>query len=325
VSGPLDTSDDPVTAAPAAETHPVLEISQGREAVVGAMTVRRVLPRRLRRTVGAWCFADHMGPLLVTERQGLDIGPHPHIGLHTVTWLLAGEVLHRDSLGSEQVIRPGQLNLMTAGQGVAHSEEGTGSYRGEVHGVQLWVAQPEATRHGPPAFEHHAELPELSLGDGRARVLVGEAGGVSSPARTDTPLVGLDGALEAGASRWPLRPDFEYAVVVLSGSVGIDDKAVVPGQLAYLGEGGRHPADDGAGAGAAVRRRAVRGADPHVLELRRPHPGGDRRRRPRLERRRAALRGGRVPTDPHPVTAAGVASRVVIPLSGCGCSSRRSD
>jgi quercetin 2,3-dioxygenase len=237
VSGPLDTSDDPVTAAPAAETHPVLEISQGREAVVGAMTVRRVLPRRLRRTVGAWCFADHMGPLLVTERQGLDIGPHPHIGLHTVTWLLAGEVLHRDSLGSEQVIRPGQLNLMTAGQGVAHSEEGTGSYRGEVHGVQLWVAQPEATRHGPPAFEHHAELPELSLGDGRARVLVGEAGGVSSPARTDTPLVGLDGALEAGASRWPLRPDFEYAVVVLSGSVGIDDKAVVPGQLAYLGEG----------------------------------------------------------------------------------------
>jgi redox-sensitive bicupin YhaK (pirin superfamily) len=237
VSGPLDTSDDPIAAASTVETQPVVEITPGREAVVGTMTVRRVLPRRLRRTVGAWCFADHMGPHLVTERQGLDIGPHPHIGLHTVTWLLAGEVLHRDSLGSEQVIRPGQLNLMTAGHGVAHSEEGTGSYRGEVHGVQLWVAQPESTRHGAPAFEHHAELPELSLGDGRARLLVGEAGGVRSPARADTPIVGLDGALEAGASRWPLRPDFEYAVIVLSGSVAIDDKAVVPGQLAYLGEG----------------------------------------------------------------------------------------
>jgi redox-sensitive bicupin YhaK (pirin superfamily) len=214
-----------------------VEISEGREATVGAMTVRRVLPRRLRRTVGAWCFADPMGPHLVNEQHGLDIGPHPHMGLHTVTWLLAGEVLHRDSLGSEQVIRPGQLNLMTAGNGVAHSEEGTGRYRGEVHGVQLWVAQPEATRHGAAAFEHHADLPEISVGAGRARLLVGTVDDVTSPARTDTAIVGLDGTLDAGASRWPLRPDFEYAVVVLTGSVAVDDKAVVPGPLAYLGEG----------------------------------------------------------------------------------------
>jgi redox-sensitive bicupin YhaK (pirin superfamily) len=177
-----------------------------------------------------------MGPATVTEEHGIDVAPHPHIGLQTVTWLFAGEILHRDSLGSEQLIRPGQLNLMTAGNGVAHSEEGT-AYRGEVHGVQLWVAQPEATRHGPAAFEHHPELPEVSLGAGRARVLVGSVGDVTSPARADTAIVGVDGALDAGASRWLLRPDFEYAVMVLAGSIGIDDQAVVPGQLAYLGEG----------------------------------------------------------------------------------------
>jgi redox-sensitive bicupin YhaK (pirin superfamily) len=201
------------------------------------MTVRRVLPRRLRRTVGAWCFADHMGPHLVTEQHGVDIGPHPHIGLHTVTWLLDGEILHRDSLGSEQVIRPGQLNLMTAGHGVAHSEEATGSYRGRLHGMQLWVAQPESTRHDPPAFEHHAELPRVSVGSGDGTVIVGSFGDVTSPARADTPIVGVDGSLSPGASTWPLRADFEHAVVVTSGSVAVDGEIVVPGQLAYLGQG----------------------------------------------------------------------------------------
>jgi redox-sensitive bicupin YhaK (pirin superfamily) len=87
------------------------------------------------------------------------VAPHPHIGLQTVTWLLAGEALHRDSLGTEQVIAPGQLNLMTAGHGVSHSEEGTGRRHGEIHGVQLWVAQPSSARDGPPAFEHHGALP----------------------------------------------------------------------------------------------------------------------------------------------------------------------
>jgi redox-sensitive bicupin YhaK (pirin superfamily) len=127
-----------------------------------------------------------MGPAEVTEEGGLDIGPHPHIGLQTVTWLLSGEVLHRDSLGSEQTIRPGQLNLMTAGRGVAHSEEGTGKYRGEAHGIQLWVALPQATRQGDPSFEHHAELPHVELPGGQATVLVGQFGPASSPARRDT-------------------------------------------------------------------------------------------------------------------------------------------
>jgi redox-sensitive bicupin YhaK (pirin superfamily) len=238
MSGPVDLADtSDVAESAGAAPAPTVEVMQGREATVGQITVRRVLPRRLRRSVGAWCFADHMGPTLVDETHTVDIGPHPHLGLHTVTWLIAGELLHRDSLGSEQVIRPGQLNLMTAGHGVAHAEEATGDYRGQLAGVQMWVAQPEETRHGAPAFEHHPELPQVSLGAGEATVLVGAFGDVMSPARADTPLVGVDGVLTAGASRWPLRPDFEYAVVVLDGVVGINDKAIMPGQLGYLGEG----------------------------------------------------------------------------------------
>jgi redox-sensitive bicupin YhaK (pirin superfamily) len=238
MSGPVSTIDAPPTEARASAARPAcVEVTPSRESVVGAMPVRRALPRRERRTVGAWCFADHMGPELVTETQGLDIGPHPHTGLHTVTWLVAGEVLHRDSLGSEQVIRPGQLNLMTAGQGVTHSEEATGRYRGQLHGVQLWVAQPEATRHGPAAFEHHGELPRVELDNAVATVLVGSFAGAASPARHDTPLVGVDVALWPGTGAWPLEPAFEHARVVLEGEVLVGDQAVRPGQLGYLGRG----------------------------------------------------------------------------------------
>ena len=238
MSGPVGVADASPTDAQASAVKPAcVEITPSRESVVGAMRVRRALPRIGRRTVGAWCFADHMGPELVTETRGLDIGPHPHTGLHTVTWLVAGEVLHRDSLGSEQVIRAGQLNLMTAGQGVTHSEEATGRYRGRLHGVQLWVAQPEATRHGPAAFEHHAELPRVELGDAVATVLVGSLAGAASPARRDTALVGADVALGPGTGAWPLAPSFEHALVVLDGEVLVDDRVVRPGQLAYLGAG----------------------------------------------------------------------------------------
>jgi redox-sensitive bicupin YhaK (pirin superfamily) len=218
---------------------PVLEVTPSREAQVGAVQVRRALPRRTRRTVGPWCFADHVGPLAVTEERGVDIGPHPHVGLQTVTWLVAGEVLHRDSLGSEQVIKPGQLNLMTAGHGVAHAEESTGRYRGDLHGVQLWVAQPERTRHGPPAFEHHAELPQVELGSGVATVLVGTGAGVTSPARHDSDQVGMDVTLRPGTTVVPLTRGFEHAMVVLDGAISLDGSGttvVEPGQLAYLGE-----------------------------------------------------------------------------------------
>src|SRR4051812_23212676 len=174
MSGPVSTTDAPAVADIAPVEQQVVEVTGSHEAVVGTFTVRRALPRRGRRTVGAWCFADHMGPADVTENSGLDVGPHPHIGLQTVTWLIDGEVLHRDSLGSEQVITPGELNLMTAGQGVSHAEEATGHYRGTLEGIQLWVAEPDVTRSGAPAFEHHTDLPQCDLDGGVGTVLLGD-------------------------------------------------------------------------------------------------------------------------------------------------------
>lgn len=236
MSGPLRTEDADLEPRADAPATPELEITPAREARVGSHRVRRALPRRSRRTVGAWCFLDHMGPATVTEPDGVGIGTHPHIGLQTVTWLLAGELLHRDTLGSEQPIRPGQLNLMTAGHGVAHAEEAT-PYRGTFQGVQLWVAQPEATRHDAPAFEHHAAIPRVELPRGIATVLVGELAGTHSPARRDTDHIGVDLDLWAGVSTIPLRPDHEHAVVVLDGTVTVAGETVAPGSLAYLGLG----------------------------------------------------------------------------------------
>jgi quercetin 2,3-dioxygenase len=238
VSGPVGAIDAPLELAAASRiAPPEVEVWQARAATVGTIRVRRSLPRRERRTVGAWCFADDMGPADVTETSGIDIGPHPHTGLHTVTWLLEGEVLHRDSLGSEQVIRPGQLNLMTAGAGVAHSEEATGAYRGRLRGVQLWVAQPESSRHGPPGFEHHAVLPHVRLGASEATILVGTFAGRTSPARADTPLVGVDAVLEVGTLEWPLEATFEHALLILDGVIDIEGKRVEAGHMAHLGLG----------------------------------------------------------------------------------------
>ncbi len=165
------------------------------------------------------------------------IGPHPHIGLHTVTWLFSGEVEHRDSLGSDQLIRPGQLNLMSAGHGIAHAEEARPGWQGTAHGAQLWVAQPEATRHGEPAFEHHPELPQLAVGPAVVTVLVGAFADAVSPARRDTELVGLDVDHGGGPAELPLDPTYEHAVVVVDGAVEIDGSLVEPGHLGYLGVG----------------------------------------------------------------------------------------
>jgi quercetin 2,3-dioxygenase len=237
MSGPVSTAD--VDLAPevsrASERQVLLE--PGRRTMVGDVPVRRVLPQRPRRTVGAWCFADHMGPVPVSEEHGVDIGPHPHMGLQTVTWLVSGEVLHRDSLGSEQVVRAGQLNLMTAGRGVAHAEENTGQFEGELQGIQLWVAQPEATRHALAAFEHHAELPLVELAGLRGTVLVGAFAGQESPARRDTDHMGAELVLAPPGAVLPLRPEYEYALIVLEGAVAIGDTVAEPGLLAYLGEG----------------------------------------------------------------------------------------
>jgi quercetin 2,3-dioxygenase len=237
VSGPVTPTDAPpeTSLAAPAPAGAVLEVLESRSAEVGGLPVRRALPRRQRRTVGAWCFADHFGPADVAAAS-MQVGPHPHMGLQTVTWVLGGEVLHRDSLGSEQLIRPGQLNLMTAGRGVAHAEETPARATGGLHGIQLWVAQPEATRSGDAAFEHHPSLPQAEFGGLVATVLVGELAGARSPARTDTPLVGVDLAV-AGEGTLPLDRSFEHGIVVAQGGLEVDGQVIRPGVLAYLGQG----------------------------------------------------------------------------------------
>lgn len=254
MSGPVSQGEEiDVTDAAcgaAVELHP------GRESTVGEIPVRRVLPLRGRRTVGPWCFADHMGPVAVTEDRGIDVGPHPHTGLQTATWLVRGEALHRDSLGTEQLLRPGQLNLMTAGRGVSHSEEATGRYRGELAGIQLWIAQPEATRHGPPDFEHHAELPRVAHGAVEATVFVGALGDAASPARRDTDHLGAELRVQPGPpAAVPVRPEHEHALVVLEGAASVDGTVVEPGHLATVGVGRdelRVAAVEASGTGPAV-------------------------------------------------------------------------
>ena len=214
-----------------------IDLLPGREASIGALNVRRTLPTRGRRTVGAWCFVDHMGPLSLSPEINADVAPHPHTGLQTVTWLFSGEILHRDSLGSEQLIVPGQLNLMSAGRGVVHAEENPGLTSGTLHGMQLWIAQPEATRHDVPAFEHHSELSRVELPRAVATVLVGSFADVESRARRDSELVGVELVLSGGEVAFEVRPDFEYALIVASGALQVEGLRIEPGSLGYLGAG----------------------------------------------------------------------------------------
>ncbi|NUP75999.1 MAG: pirin family protein [Nonomuraea sp.] len=204
------------------------EVLEGREVPLGgprAMAVSRTLPGAHRRMIGAWCFVDAYGP----ERAAMRVPPHPHTGLQTVSWLLAGEVLHRDSLGSLQRVLPGELNLMTAGRGISHSEE---SPETVLHGVQLWVALPGEHRHVPPAFEHHATLPTLAGPGFAATVIMGSLGGVRSPATAHTPLVGAEVRVD-GDGEVPLDPAFEHGLLLLDGEI----EGLGRGPLRYLPPG----------------------------------------------------------------------------------------
>jgi redox-sensitive bicupin YhaK (pirin superfamily) len=224
-------------------TEPVRELLSGAAVALGgprAMTVTRTLPSRGRRMVGAWCFLDYYGPDDIATGPGMRVPPHPHSGLQTVSWLIAGEVLHRDSLGNQQLIHPGELNLMTAGHAISHAEDSVPGGSPVLHGVQLWTALPDRHRHVDPHFEHHADLPALADTGVAVTVIMGEFGGVTSPARTYSPLVGVEATLTAGATtRLPLTPDFEYAALAVSGSVDVDGMPLSPGPLLYLGTGRR--------------------------------------------------------------------------------------
>jgi quercetin 2,3-dioxygenase len=201
-----------------------------------AMRVRRTLPQRQRSLIGAWCFADHYGPDDVTRKGGMDVPPHPHTGLQTVSWLFAGEVEHRDSLGTHALVRPGELNLMTSGRGICHSEVSTPATT-VLHGVQLWVALPDAHRNGAREFQHYAP-PATDLGGANARVFLGELAGQRSPVPTYSPLLGAELVLAAGARlTLPVEPGYEHGVLVDAGPVGLSGTRLERSELGYLPPG----------------------------------------------------------------------------------------
>jgi len=237
MSGPVQDRDQ----SSENESGDRIEVRQGRVADVGGMGVARVLPTKGRRTIGGWCFVDLMTPGDIVRPPPLEIGPHPHIGLATVTWLFEGTALHGDSLGTEQLIRPGELNLMTSGRGIAHAElgvhpTGLGSRVGGISGAQMWIAQPESTRHGASRFQHLADLPRIDLGSGEAHLMVGSLAGAGSAAKVDTAVVGLDVTMRPSVEI-PAVQSFEYGVVPIDRSVKVGDTIVDSGSIAIIASG----------------------------------------------------------------------------------------
>ncbi|WP_078324061.1 pirin family protein [Mycobacteroides salmoniphilum] len=219
--------------------HPVVEILTPREVPLGgprAMTVLRTLPQAGRSLIGAWCFADHYGPDDITQTGGMDVAPHPHTGLQTVSWLFTGEIEHRDSHGVHAMVRPGELNLMTGGHGICHSEVSTAQTT-TLHGVQLWVALPDESRDGARDFQHYA--PEaVAVGGVSLRVFLGNLAGQASPVHTATPLLGAELLLEPRSMvRFDVDPGFEHGLLVDTEMVELSGTKLSRGELGYVGTG----------------------------------------------------------------------------------------
>ncbi|MGB3908989.1 MAG: pirin family protein [Pseudolysinimonas sp.] len=211
---------DPVETTVGPSACAALEVLEPREVPLGgprALTVRRTLPQRSRSLIGPWCFADHYGPDPVDAPGAMNVPPHPHTGLQTVSWLFAGEIEHRDSTGAVALIHPGQVNLMTAGRGIQHSEVSTAA-TDTLHGVQLWLALPDASRHVAPFFEHDEPAP-VAVGDAVLRVFAGSLVGSTARVTTYSPLVGAQLDLSAGRSvDLPVDPGFEHGLLIDSGT-----------------------------------------------------------------------------------------------------------
>jgi len=194
--------------------------------------IRRTLPHRYLRTIGAWCFVDHYGP--TSQKDAMSVAAHPHVGLQTASWLFKGEVEHRDSLGKIQVIHPGQLNLMTAGFGIAHSELSLDSDN-EMHGVQLWIALPESARNELPSFHHYQDLPNISESGLTAKLFVGDFMGHHSPAIVFTELVGVEIDIAAGSTALiPLNEKFEYGLLLVLGDLSVNETEIPLTSLHYM-------------------------------------------------------------------------------------------
>lgn len=197
--------------------------------------IRRTLPNPAVRTIGAWCFVDHFGPTPQTD--GMVVAAHPHTGLQTATWLLEGEIEHRDSLGSVQLIKPGQLNLMTGGFGISHSELSQPTSE-RLHAVQLWIALPDAERNGPAAFAHHANLPVRESAGSKLTVFAGSMDDLTAPTEVFSDMVGAELVLGGGARLTiTARDDFEYGLLVVSGEVAANGETIELGQLGYFEPG----------------------------------------------------------------------------------------
>ena len=213
-----------------------VEAYPNRELSLGTLAISRARPVKDRRLVGPWCFLDRFGPLTFNAGKPMDVAPHPHIGLQTVTWLLQGEVVHDDNLGYQSILRPRGVNVMTSGGGISHAEQTPRDNSGRLNGVQLWVALPESHRHMPATFQRVEEVPALDLPGGRVQVFAGSLHGQSSPATHFTEILGADVDVQPGHSlTLPLHPTFEHALLVLSGDAAVDGWPLEDRVLYYLG------------------------------------------------------------------------------------------
>lgn len=207
-----------------------------REASLGDLRISRAMPIRDRRMVGPWCFLDRYGPVAFMDGKPMNVPPHPHIGIQTVSWLLEGEVIHTDSLGSEAIVRPGGVNVMTAGIGIAHAEETPAQNSGHLNGVQLWVALLDAQRNMPPSFIHVEKVPVFELRGGVIQVFAGSLGGVTSRAPYFSEIIGLDAQVHAGETvTLELNPEFEHACLVLRNDCRMGNQPLEERVLYYLG------------------------------------------------------------------------------------------
>ncbi len=270
-SHPMEMDCRPEPAFEPGSDDLTVEVITARDVPLGgprAMTVHRTLPQRRRSLIGAWCFVDHYGPDDVSDTGGMDVPPHPHTGLQTVSWLFTGEIEHRDTLGNHAMVRPGELNLMTAGHGIAHTEVSTPDTT-TLHGVQLWVALPAGSADTARDFTHYAPS-EIHREGVCARVFLGELLGDRSPVTTFTALLGAEIILDPDASiELDVNPTFEHGILVDHGVVGIENSATPPlnrTELAYIGVGARtitlrnHSPDD-------IARVVLLGGEPFAEEI----------------------------------------------------------
>jgi quercetin 2,3-dioxygenase len=207
----------------------VFETYPARATALGSLQIARALPVRRRRLIGPWCFLDRYGPLSFSDDKPMDVAPHPHIGLQTVSWLVEGEVVHHDSLGCEAVVRPGGVNLMTSGRGIAHSEETPMRNAGRLHGVQLWVALPREHRGVAPRFDAIAQVPREELRGGVVQIFMSQ--GYSD-------VIGIDAEVHRGETlTMPARAEREHGVMILAGDAKLDGRVLEPDAIHYLGRG----------------------------------------------------------------------------------------